>query len=361
MNKARNYFIDHLRIVLTVLVVFHHAANTYGAVGGWYWRAVEAPSLPLILFGTVNQAFFMGFFFLLAGYFTPPAFDRKGGAQFFADRAVRLGIPLLFYGFVIGPMTVALAQTQTEGTAFLDNLWSLWSQAYFGIGPLWFAEALLIFAAGYWLWRSLEFKTSPVKFPSQIALLLAALGVGAAAFCIRLVVPLGQDLLGLQIGYFASYIFLFVVGCLAWQGQWLEQVNPAQAKRWLIVMLFALPVVPLAILLNGGIDGARGGRNLMALIYAFWEPLVAWGIILGLLWQFRLRADQPSLLGKWLAERAYTVFIIHPPVLVGISLLLHPWSAPPLIKFVVAGSAACVGCVAIASALLSIPGARRVL
>jgi hypothetical protein len=30
------------------------------------------------VFVTLNQAFFMGFFFLIAGYFTPASFDRKG-------------------------------------------------------------------------------------------------------------------------------------------------------------------------------------------------------------------------------------------------------------------------------------------
>ncbi len=363
MNKARTHFIDHLRIVLTVLVIFHHAAITYGAAGGWYWRETEeASSLPLTLFCSINQAFFMGFFFLLAGYFTPPAFDRKGSVQFLKDRLIRLGIPILIYGYVIGPITIALAQTEDDGTPFTDNLLRLWSRAYFNIGPLWFAEALLIFAAGYWLWRSLKFGASlPKSFPSQTALLIAALGVGAAAFLIRLVLPVGQALVGLQIGYFASYIFLFVAGCLAWPGRWLEQVGSAQAKPWLVVMAIALVGFPFVILLSGDIDQGRGGVNSLALIYAFWEPLVAWGIILGLLWQFRLRANQPSPLGKWLSERAYGVYIVHPPVLVGVSLLLHPWSAPPLVKFAVAGSVASLGCVAIASLLLLIPGARRVL
>ncbi len=41
-------------------------------------------------------------------------------------------------------------------------------------------------------------------------------------------------------------------------------------------------------------------------------------------------------------RRAYAVYIIHPPVLVGVSLLLHPWVAPALLKFCVTGLLACV-------------------
>ncbi len=41
------------------------------------------------------------------------------------DRLQRLGIPLLIYGFVIGPATIALAQT-SRGKPFLDTLLRLW-------------------------------------------------------------------------------------------------------------------------------------------------------------------------------------------------------------------------------------------
>ncbi len=71
----RDFYIDRLRSVMTAFVILHHAAITYGAIGGWFWHEVEPSgalgSQLLILFCTTNQAYFMGFFFLLAGYFTP--------------------------------------------------------------------------------------------------------------------------------------------------------------------------------------------------------------------------------------------------------------------------------------------------
>ena len=42
----------------------------------------SASSLILTMFCATNQAYFMGFFFLLAGYFTPPSLERKGYARF---------------------------------------------------------------------------------------------------------------------------------------------------------------------------------------------------------------------------------------------------------------------------------------
>jgi hypothetical protein len=74
--------------------------------------------------------------------------------------------------------------------------------------------------------------------------------------------------------------------------------------------------------------GLRRTPICAAFLYAFWEPFIAWGIIAALLLWFRGHLNQPSATWEWLGRRAYAVYIIHPPVLVGISLLLHRWVAP---------------------------------
>src|SRR6185437_16973807 len=115
--KARNGGIDALRAAVTLLVVFHHTAITYGAIRGCYYREIDPSKslsgILLILFCTVNQAWFMGLFFLLAGYYTPPGYARHGPAGFVRERLLRLGVPLLVYFFLLHPLTDALARTAT--------------------------------------------------------------------------------------------------------------------------------------------------------------------------------------------------------------------------------------------------------
>jgi hypothetical protein len=55
------------------------------------------------------------------------------------------------------------------------------------------------------------------------------------------------------------------------------------------------------------------------------------------------------------------VYIIHPPVLVGVALLLHGWVAPALVKFVVVGGLSVAATWLIADPLVRMPGVRRVV
>jgi hypothetical protein len=61
-----------------VLVVLHHAAITYGNIPIWYYSepASDSSGAVLDLLVMFNQTFFMGSFFLIAGYFVPGSYDR---------------------------------------------------------------------------------------------------------------------------------------------------------------------------------------------------------------------------------------------------------------------------------------------
>jgi len=46
----------------------------------------------------------MGLLFLIAAFFTPGSYNRKGPGLFLRDRFPRLGIPLLICEFIIHPL-----------------------------------------------------------------------------------------------------------------------------------------------------------------------------------------------------------------------------------------------------------------
>jgi len=374
-TSTRDLYIDRLRSVMTALVILHHTAIVYGGSGGWFWKEREISAAPssllLTLMCATDQAYFMGFFFLLAGYFTPGSLERKGYVGFLRDRFLRLGVPLLGFILILGPLTAGIAQVGKGGQFWPTLMW-LWRHKEIINGPLWFAQALLIFSLLYCLWRAVAgtalngAKRDAKALPGPAVWWLSAIGVGAGAVALRQWFPVGENYFGLQLGFFSSYIFLFALGIAAWRHNWLRQLTWARARRWLVVASLFWVGMPISIVVARATSGAghanfSGGFSWTALFYAFWEPFVAWGVIAALLVLFRAKLNQPSKLWEWIDRRAYAVYILHPPVLVGWSLALHKWDAPPLVKFVVCGSLAVWTTWLVADPFVRIPGIRRIV
>jgi len=170
----------------------------------------------------------------------------------------------------------------------------------------------------------------------------------------------------LHLGYFDTYVFFFAVGIAAWRNDWLSQLTWRNARAGIVALLIAWPAMPvgfaIAHALNGpGNSNYSGGFSWTAILYALWEPFVAWGMIALWLLVFRKWMNQPSAFWAWLNRRAYAVYIIHTPVLVGITLMLHGWIAPTLVKFGVAGLLAIIACWVAADPLVRLPGLRQVV
>jgi hypothetical protein len=156
------------------------------------------------------------------------------------------------------------------------------------------------------------------------------------------------------------------VGIAAWRFNWLERLSWKNARTGIVGLLIAWPSMPVGIAVTHALNG-RGGSNFSgglswtAILYALWEPFVAWGLIALWLLVFREQMNQLSGFWSWLNRRAYAVFIIHPLVLVGISMALRSWVAPALVKFGVVGGMVIVATWLAADPLVRLPGVRRVV
>ena len=186
--KAKIFYIDNLRVLLTILVVMHHTFITYGAPGGWYFTDKTTNETALILmtlFVATNQAFFMGFFFFLSALFTEPSYEKKGAAKkFIADRLKRLGIPLLFYSFILSPIMNFLVYKFGYGKQanFFQYLGGY--DDWIDPGVLWFVAALLLFTLIYVVIKKLTTKTDhkTYAFPNNRTIFIVCIIVGRYKF-----------------------------------------------------------------------------------------------------------------------------------------------------------------------------------
>lgn len=208
--------VDRLKICLTGLVLLHHAAMTYGGAPGWFWQAPSASGTPtaqvLSILVLVNQTFFMGLFFLIAGAHVPAALRRSPAHAYAAERALRLGLPSLLFAIALGPITVALASTSAGYTIGGTLNWAWQTRATYP-GPMWFALALLgMSLVASALRGTLIAAAASRPFPSNGALWQGVLACGVLAFMLRLAWPVGEAVWGFQFGHFASYLLLFGAG-----------------------------------------------------------------------------------------------------------------------------------------------------
>lgn len=187
-ETKRLRYIDNIRIFLTGIVIIQHLAITYGAPGGWYYREFALNQLDpislviLVLFAAANQAYFMGFFFFLSGYFSAGSLNRRGFIAFFKQRVVRLEIPILLFVYLISPVLRLLMKAIfKEQAVTFANLLKFYRSLKFGFepGPIWFVILLLIFnilhLLGKRVHKQLSLTMPSLAFPTKTQALLYAL------------------------------------------------------------------------------------------------------------------------------------------------------------------------------------------
>jgi hypothetical protein len=363
--KERENYVDNIRVLLTMLVVLHHAAVTYGAPGGWYYKeTTDGLVAPLLLtaFVSINQSFFMGLFFFLSAYFIPISFERKGVGRFLLDRFNRLGIPIIFYSLVISPVTIYIAIShQYEALTFKE--YYLNREHWIETGVLWFTAALLVFTVAFVSFQQfLNNKKLTSRLPDNRSILIFAITLGIISFLVRIVFPIGWTLspLGFQLAHFPQYIALFSIGIIAYRNQWLSTLSYQRGKVWLwiatILILAGFPgIYLLKIVTHSELNAFLGGLTIQSSVNALWEQLLGVSIIVSLLSICKHTWNSQGNFIKLLSRSAYAVYIIHPLVLVCVSILLKDFAIGAFLKFAISGVSAIALSFIAATLLVRIP------
>lgn len=342
-ERGRLLYIDNLRLLVITFVVVQHLAVTYSGFGSWYYfESATLDTLSTIWFAfylSFQQAYFMGLLFLIAGYFAAGSYDRKGFEPFVGERFRRLMVPTLIYMVAITPFIewVELGTTGgggggSGGITIVDFL--------SGTGVMWFTAALFAFALVYALVRLVGRTPVPAARPLEpspgkaVGLILI---IAVLSFLIRLVQPIGTSVLNMQLCYFASYTVLFVVGVVAYRQDLFARIPYRTGARWLVGgivlgFLLWLPLVAVATV-TGTTAALNGGPTWQSAAYSLWESFVAIAMCIGLVAVFRERFDRQGPLARTLSDSAFAVYMFHPPILVGVSLLVAPVALPPVAKW----------------------------
>lgn len=379
-KPVRLFFIDHFRATLTLFVVLHHVAIIYGEGISFYY--VEPPNketltyLGLLFFALANQAWFMGAFFLLAGYFTPGSYDRKGQGAFLKDRLLRLGIPLIVWLFVLGPITSIGMYLEPSPRIPGPLTWQGFWQAYpylLGLGPLWFVALLLIFSVGYVGWRMVTPKRvsavdSDASLPSYRTIVIFTLALALVSYLTRVTIPLGKsvnlfvDFLDFPtLAYLPQYLSFFIVGAIASRYDWFRELPKSVGTVGFVAATLAF-VLLLPLAFFAGLEGQfLGNGEWQSAVYTLWDSIFAVGLCLGYIALFRRLFNRESRFGTFLAQQSYAVYIIHSPIIVLVAVAFKNVELENLVKFGLVSVIVIPLCFIIAYLIRRIPAVSRIL
>lgn len=350
LKPFRLPFIDNLRWVMIMLVLSMHAAVTYSGNGGWYYKEhadLGRPELfAFITYQAFLQSFFMSLLFFVAGYFVPGSYDRKGAGRFLKDRAYRLGWPTLLFIFLIGPLTEFYIShswdPDSPDRSFIREYHYYLTRTRWpgGTGPLWFCAALLIFCtvyAGYRKWIHGK-DARPKAFPGNILIGGLILFIATATFLVRIPWPNGTSFYNMQLCYFPGYIVAFIAGTFAYRQGWLSTLPKKTGLFWGRVGLIGGLVLWMALLIFGGaFKGQKasysGGLHWQSAGLCLWEAMCGVGLSLYFLVLFREKFNAQGKWARFFSDNAFAVYVFHPPILIGISLLMRGLHWMPLLKF----------------------------
>ena len=287
----RLYYLDNLKVCLTVLVIMHHAGQAYGNGGAWaYTPSNPAEFMPWIWhFFSTNAAFFMGLYFFISGYFVPRSFDKQGSKQFIQKKLLRLGIPLLFMGALI-----SILSGKPE------------------IGHMWFVESLLVFCLIYALIRHW---VSPIDSecnskPNIIGLLIVALLMGIGSYFIRQISPqdhwiwpFGIIPLPMEPAHYLQYVMMFVLGILAYRFQWLDKMGNSTG--------FMTLLIGMGLAIGNYLRDGGPWNDFVWQWFGIYESLMCVFICFGLIWLFRQCVSATSRLWQWSAAQSYGAYVFH--------------------------------------------------
>lgn len=372
-NKRLKY-IDNACLFVIMLVVVLQLSLTYGGSGSWYYTESRMQSGSTAtffrFFQTFLQSFSMGFLFLIAGYFVPQSYERKGFAAFLKCRALHLGIPVLLYMLVIDPALRYALLDEHNGffTYYLDNIVTL--RFLSGSGPLWFALALLVFSCVYAVSRRFTdhkrrrlFKSVSPGF-AELALLV--LIIGLLTFLLRIPFPCGTVVFGIPLSYFAQYIVLFIAGLLAYRYDLFNRLSHS-----CIGLLYTLPLwgpgvwVALMMAVQGfwrsNYALLDGGGWWQSLIFALWEAFTAVAMCAGLLVLFRDYAGNQTRLTQEMSKSAGVVYVIYAPIVTVIALLFQTVGWAPFAKFVAMIPVCLTACFVVSYLLTKVSLYKRLL
>ena len=126
----RLHYLDNVRSIIIVCVVFFHGILPYSGVCPWWYVNDPTPIPQALYFVILSDPILMPVLFLISGTLARPSYERNGPRRFMVGKVRRLLVPFLLCTFLFSPIMPFVRQRlrALDSTTEVTGFWEFWLQ-----------------------------------------------------------------------------------------------------------------------------------------------------------------------------------------------------------------------------------------
>ena len=317
----RKHWIDNLRWVTVLLVLFYHVIyfyNNKGVVGGIGGFGDGPQYQDIVMY--ILYPWFMPLMFILAGISARYALKKQTSKEWFKTRTRKLLVPstigLLFFGVFIGWFN-AMTSPAADALADLPVAVKYFIWVISGTGPLWFIQDLWILSLLLLLVRKLDAKGKFLELCSKASIipiiLMGVLFWIGHQTLIKNPNPAGiGGLLNLYKPIF--YLIPFLMGYFVFSH---DKVQDTIKHAWVPLMVCSIIAGTVLIATTFGQDNTAP-KYLEAPL----NNIYSWLMCLAMMGWFKNSFDSTGKFASYMTHSSYGLYIVHYLVIASIGTIL---------------------------------------
>ena len=323
----RKHWLDNLRWVTVLLVLFYHVIYFYnnkgvfGGIGGFGDGPQYQDVVMYILY-----PWFMPLLFLLAGISARYALQKQPAGKWFGARTRKLLVPgtigLFVFHWMVGYFNTAVAAQEELLNVPGFARYIMWSVS--GTGPLWFVQVLWLLSLVLLLIRALDRKDRFWNWCGKAGIvpiiLLGVLYWAGEQTLIREPRPESMDgLLNLYKPLF--YMVPFLLGYFVFSH---EKVQEKVKGAW-------IPLMACAIVSGSILIGTTFGQDNTSPQYLA-SPLnclYGWLMCLALIGWFQARFDRTGRFAGYMTRSSFGLYVVHYLVVASFGYMMKQYTCLP--------------------------------